>query len=45
MLILNEDVLRRDYMKQRNSGMNEVFAKLAAKNGIKIGVQIDNYSC
>jgi RNase P/RNase MRP subunit p30 len=31
---------RRDYMKQRDSGLNEVLCKLARKNGIKIEVDL-----
>lgn len=41
MLILNENLAQKDYMKQRNSGLNEVLAKLAAKNKIEIGIQIN----
>lgn len=32
---------RRDYMKQRDSGLNEILAKLAKKDGIVIGVDVD----
>jgi RNase P/RNase MRP subunit p30 len=32
---------RRDYQKQRNSGLNQVMAKAAKKKGIKIGVDLD----
>lgn len=32
---------RRDYMKQRDSGMNEVTCKLAKKNGINIGIDLN----
>jgi|TARA_Y100000034_G_scaffold136615_1_gene214160 ribonuclease P/MRP protein subunit RPP1 len=31
---------RRDFLKQRNSGLNEIMARLAKKNGIKIGVDV-----
>lgn len=31
---------RRDYLKQRDSGLNEVLCKLAKKNGVKIGVDL-----
>jgi len=31
---------RKDYMKQRDSGLNEVHCKLAAKNDIKIGIDM-----
>jgi len=32
---------RRDYMKQRDSGLNEVLCRLARANGVKVGVEID----
>lgn len=32
---------RKDYMKQRDSGLNEFLTKLAAKNNISIGINID----
>lgn len=32
---------RKDYFKQRNSGFNEVMAKIAKKHNIKIGVSLD----
>ncbi|PJC45714.1 hypothetical protein COU58_03225 [Candidatus Pacearchaeota archaeon CG10_big_fil_rev_8_21_14_0_10_32_42] len=32
---------RKDYMKQRNSGFNEVMARISKKNGIKIGIDFD----
>jgi RNase P/RNase MRP subunit p30 len=32
---------RRDFQKQRNSGLNQVMAKLAKKNNIKIGINLD----
>jgi RNase P/RNase MRP subunit p30 len=31
---------RKDYLKQRDSGLNEVLCKLAKKNNIKIGIDI-----
>ena len=31
---------RRDYQKQRDSGLNEVLCKLAKKNNIKIGINL-----
>lgn len=37
-LVLNESRIAKDYMKQRDSGLNEVLCKLAKKNGIKIAV-------
>lgn len=39
--ILNEELDIKDYSKQRNSGLNESFTKLAAKSGIAIGIQIE----
>lgn len=41
MLIINENLNQKDYMKQRASGLNEVLAKIAAEKGIAIGIQID----
>ncbi len=32
---------RRDYSKQRNSGFNEVMARIASKNKIQIGIDLD----
>jgi len=32
---------RKDYFKQRNSGFNQVMAKIAKKNNIKIGINLD----
>ncbi len=32
---------RRDFQKQRNSGFNHVLAKIAKKNNIAIGINID----
>lgn len=40
MLVLNEARIAKDYMKQRDSGLNEVLCKLAKKNGIKIAVDV-----
>lgn len=34
--------LRKDYMKQKDSGLNEILANLAKKNNIKIGIDIDS---
>ena len=31
---------KKDYMKQRDSGLNEILAKLAKKNSIKIGITL-----
>jgi len=33
---------RKDYMKQRDSGLNEYLCKLAKKNNIKIEIDIDS---
>jgi len=33
---------RKDYQKQRDSGLNEIHCKLAKKNNIKIGINIKN---
>jgi|APSaa5957512622_1039677.scaffolds.fasta_scaffold25556_3 RNase P/RNase MRP subunit p30 len=41
MIVGLESRGERDYMKQRNSGMNEVLCKLAKKNDIKIGVEVE----
>jgi ribonuclease P/MRP protein subunit RPP1 len=32
---------RKDFQKQRNSGLNSVLAKIAKKNKIKIGINLD----
>ena len=32
---------RKDFIKQRNSGFNQVFAKLAKKNSVSIGINLD----
>lgn len=32
---------RKDYSKQRNSGFNQVMARIANKNNIKIGINLD----
>lgn len=32
---------RKDYMKQRDSGFNQVMAKIAKKNNIQIGIDLD----
>jgi len=31
---------RRDYMKQRDSGLNEILCKIAKQNNIKIGINL-----
>ena len=41
MFVLNEDLKIKDYMKQRNSQLNEILCKLAVKNNIIIGVEIE----
>ena len=40
MLIINENLDIKDYMKQRNSGLNEILAKICADKNIEIGIQI-----
>jgi len=40
-LLINESLNQKDYMKQRNSGLNEVLANICAEKGIKIGIQLD----
>ena len=41
MLVMNENIEYKDYMKQRSSGLNEVLVKICADKNIAIGVQID----
>ena len=33
---------RKDYIKQRDSGLNEILCKLAKQNNIKIGINLKN---
>lgn len=40
ILLINQKN-KKDYQKQRNSGFNQVMAKLAKKNKIKIGINLD----
>ena len=40
VLLLNQSD-RKDRQKQRNSGFNQVFAKLAKQNDVTIGINID----
>ncbi len=40
ILLLNQ-IHRKDKLKQRNSGLNLVLAKLAKKRGISIGINLD----
>lgn len=40
VLLLNQ-LHRKDYQKQRNSGFNQVMAKLAKKNNVTIGINLD----
>jgi RNase P/RNase MRP subunit p30 len=40
MLLLNQSG-RKDSMKQRNSGFNQVLAKIAKKNDVVIGINLD----
>jgi RNase P/RNase MRP subunit p30 len=41
MLVINENLNQKDYMKQRASGLNEVLAKMCAEKNIEIGIQAD----
>ena len=41
ILIINENIWQKDYMKQRSSGLNEVLAKICADKNIEIGIEID----
>lgn len=40
ILLLNQSG-RKDFMKQRNSGLNHVLAKIAKQNKIDIGINLD----
>ena len=40
ILLLNQSN-RRDFLKQRNSGFNQVLAKLAKKNNVAVGINLD----
>jgi RNase P/RNase MRP subunit p30 len=40
ILLLNQEK-RRDFQKQRNSGFNQVLAKIAKKNNITVGINLD----
>jgi len=40
ILLLNQ-AGRKDKLKQKNSGFNQVFAKIAKKNNITIGINLD----
>ena len=40
-IIIGLEFDRKDKLKQRNSGLNEVLCKLAGKNNIKIAIDID----
>ena len=40
MLVINESLQVKDYMKQRNSGLNEVLAKICADKKIAVGIQL-----
>lgn len=41
ILVINENLNQKDYMKQRASGLNEILAKICADKGIEIGIEID----
>lgn len=40
VLLLNQEK-RKDFSKQRNSGLNQVLAKIAKKNNVAIGINLD----
>ena len=40
ILLSPESHTRKDYMKQRDSGLNEILCKLAKKNNIKIAINL-----
>jgi RNase P/RNase MRP subunit p30 len=40
ILLINQEK-RKDFQKQRNSGFNQVMAKIAQKNKIQIGINLD----
>ena len=40
ILLINQNN-RKDFQKQRNSGLNQVMAKIAKKNNIQIGINLD----
>lgn len=40
LLLINQEN-RKDFQKQRNSGFNHVLAKIAKKNKIQIGINLD----
>jgi len=40
ILLSPESHNKKDYMKQRDSGLNEILCKLAKKNNIKIGINL-----
>lgn len=40
ILLINQ-IGRKDYSKQRNSGFNQVLAKIAQKNKVLIGINLD----
>lgn len=40
VLLLNQSQ-RRDWMKQRDSGLNHILAKIAKKKGVAIGINLD----
>jgi len=40
-IIINEQIEVKDYMKQRDSSLNEPYCKLAKKNEISIAIDVD----
>ena len=41
IFIINEELNKKDYIKQRDSSLNEVLTEIAAKSNIKIGIDIN----
>lgn len=41
MIVINESLYTRDYMKQRNSGLNEVLIRICKNKNISIGIELD----
>ncbi len=41
ILLINENLNQKDYMKQRSSGLNEILAKICADKKIEVGINID----
>lgn len=41
IFVINEELNIKDYSKQRNSGLNEVLARICRDKNIKIGIEIE----